>query len=377
MSYHVLTPPSRSGVPVLTAAAAVLVFAAAVALAWGFARPISVTVDGHRATVRAGLSVGDLRHGGVVRARAGALRAINGSVIALDGGNPPLVTRNGRPVALSRRVFDGDVITSRSGSDRLERAATLRVPIPFKRRVEGSGPVMHLADPGSVGVREMTRGEVSGVEMAGYVTRPAVDMVVMRSRPAPTDKLIALTFDDGPWVIQTDRILGILKNEGIHASFFMLGERAKNHPDIARRVAEGGHTIGNHTYDHRLLTVASPAVMYREIAYGLSSIRSASGVKPAWFRPPYGSIDTTVWAQTRALNMRVALWDVDSRDWSKPGVARIVANAETNVRAGSIILMHDGGGTRDQTIAALPIIIRDLKARGFVFVTLDQLASAR
>lgn len=377
MSHHVLTPPPRSGVPVLRSIAALLMFAAALSLAWGFTRPITITVNGHRTTVRAGLSVVDLYQGGVVSVRAGALRAIDGSVIAPQGGEPPLVARNGRPVAPSQRVFDGDAITALDGDDITEGAITRSVPIPFDTRVEGKGPVMRLADPGSVGVREITTGAVSGIEIDGRIVRPAVDMLVIRTRPRPSEKLIALTFDDGPWVGQTDKILAVLKHEGVHATFFMLGSQAKNHPEIARRVAAQGHLIGNHSYSHRLLTAATPAIIRSEVSYGAASIRAASGRRPTWFRPPYGAIDGKVWAQTRASKLRVALWDVDSRDWSKPGVKKIVANAEIRVRAGSIILMHDGGGSRVQTIAALPILIKDLKARGFIFVTLDQLAEAR
>ena len=374
MSHHVLKPPPRSGVPTLQLVAAVLLFAAALALAWGLGRPIGISVDGHEIAIPARVSVAYLRSIGVVRAEAGALRAVNGSIIRMDGGDPPVVTRNGRPVSTSSRVFDGDVIVSRNGADVAEPTITVDIPIPFKSRVIGNGSVMRLENPGSVGIRSITKGKVSGFELPGRVVRSSVDMVVIRTRPTPSEKLIALTFDDGPWVGQTDRILAILKHEGIHATFFMLGGRVKAHPEIAKRVADQGNLIGNHTWSHRLLTVAAPAVVQREIAYGASTIRAATGVEPTWFRPPYGSIDASVWAQTRALRLRVALWDVDTRDWSRPGVARIVATANAHARSGAIVLMHDGGGNRDQTIAALPIMIRDLKARGFIFVTLDQLA---
>ena len=377
MSNHVLAPPPRSGVPVLQLLAAVLLFAAALALAWGLARPINISVDGRDVAIPARVSVAYLRRIGIVRVEAGALRAVNGSVIAIDGGDPALITRNGRMVSSSQRVFDGDVITSRDGTDVPEPTATVSASIPFKTRTEGTGPIMRVENPGSAGTRELTKGKLSGLEIGVHVERPAVDMLIVRARPAPKAKLVALTFDDGPWSGQTDRILAILKHEGIHATFFMLGQGAKVHPEIAQRVAAQGNLVGNHTYSHRLLTAATPAAIREEIAYGASAIRSATGFEPTWFRPPYGAIDPKVWTQLRELRVSVALWTVDTRDWSKPGVPRIVASVKKNVRSGSIVLMHDGGGNRDQTIAALPIIIHDLKVRGFAFVTLDQLAGAK
>ena len=100
-------------------------------------------------------------------------------------------------------------------------------------------------------------------------------------------------------------------------------------------------------------------------------------MRPTWFRPPYGAINSAVWKQVRTSRMHVALWDVDTRDWSRPGVKRIVKQRDEHTRNGSILLMHDGGANRKQTIKALPQIIRDLKKRGYTFVTIEELAAAR
>jgi len=265
------------------------------------------------------------------------------------------------------------VVMGTDGTNTVEPADVTKEPIQFDTRIEGSGTVMRLVQPGSVGVRELQTGRISGKTGEGKVLLPASDMIIMRTSPRPSEKLIALTFDDGPWPGQTNRILDILKDEGVHATFFMQGGRVKKSPGLAKRVADEGHLIGNHTLSHKRLTKEKPKEVRRQIVDGAKTIRSATGVQPVWFRPPYGAIDGDVWKQTRELRVKVALWDIDTRDWSRPGTSKIIRTAEKNARPGSIILMHDGGDDRRQTIAALPKIIRDLKARGFVFVTLEEL----
>ncbi len=357
--------------------AAALLAAALVALGMGFAPHIHVTVDGERFSVPSGTNVAQLSESGQLRATAGALLAVDGSVIRDAGGQAAIVMRNGVLVGPDQRLYDGDVIVGTNGTDTVEPVEVTKEPIQFETRIEGSGPVMRLSQPGSVGVREIQTGRVSGKIDGGRVLLPASDMVVRRTSPHPSEKLVALTFDDGPWPGQTDRILDILKHEGVHATFFMQGGSVKRAPALAKRVAEEGHLIGNHTLSHKLLTAEQPKEVRRQIVGGAKTIRSATGVRPVWFRPPYGAIDGDVWKQTRKLRLKVALWDVDTRDWSRPGAKRIINTAKRDARSGSIILMHDGGDDRRQTVAALPKIIRDLKAKGYVFVTLEELDSAR
>jgi len=357
--------------------AAVLLAAAVVAVGMGFAPDIHVTVDGVRFSVLSGTDVAQLSESGQLRAEEGALLAVDGTVIQSAGGQPATVIRNGVAVGPDQRLYDGDVVVGTDGTDTVEPMVASKEPIQFETKFEGTGSVMRLAQPGSVGVREIQTGRVSGKVASGKVLLPASDMIIMRTSPRPSEKLIALTFDDGPWPGQTDRILDILKREGIHATFFMQGVRVKSSPGLAKRVADEGHLIGNHTLSHKRLTKEKPIEVRRQIVGGAQTIRSATGVRPVWFRPPYGSINANVWKQTRALRLKVALWDVDTRDWSRPGMRKIITTAEKNARPGAIILMHDGGDDRRQTIAALPTIIRDLKAQGYAFVTLEELDSAR
>lgn len=382
MSTYIVKHPSHLTWPPHSAVwsmmlAALLLAAALVGVGMGFAPDINVTVDGVRFTVPSGTNVAELAEKGQLRAKPGALLAVDGSVIQPAGGQPATVSRNGVLVGSDQRLFDGDVVVGTDGTDTVEPTDATKEPIQFETRIEGTGPVMRLAQPGSVGVREVQTGRVSGKVSDGKVLLPASDMVIRRTSPRPSEKLIALTFDDGPWPGQTNKILDILKHEGVHATFFMQGGRVKKSPGLAKRVADEGHLIGNHTLSHKLLTKEKPKEVRRQIVGGAKVIRSASGVQPVWFRPPYGAINSDVWKQTRKLRLKVALWDVDTRDWSRPGTKKIIRTAEKNAKSGSIILMHDGGVDRRQTIAALPKIIRDLKAKGYVFVTLEELDSAR
>jgi len=376
VSTYLVKKPSRHSWPALYWIAVVLFAAALLAVGLGFTPKEDITIDGASVTVPAGSTVGELIESGLVASRPGALLALDGSRLAPKGGYPARVHRNGVSALADQRVYPDDVITSSHGSDRVEPSITVREPIQFETRIEGRGPVMRLAQPGSVGVREVTKGRISGVRAAEETVLPAIDMVVMRTAPRPTEKLIALTFDDGPWPGQTEKVLDILKREGVHATFFMQGGRVKRAPALAKRVVSEGNLVGNHTLSHKLLTTQTPAEVNRQIVAGADTINSASGVRPTWFRPPYGAIDGDVWKQTRALKLKVALWDIDTEDWRRPGVESIVDNVRRNARAGSIVLMHDGGTNRRQTIAALPLIIRDLKSRGFVFVTLEELDAA-
>jgi peptidoglycan-N-acetylglucosamine deacetylase len=340
-------------------------------------RPVPVTVNGAAVTLAQGTTVGSLEQSQAFVARPGRLLSVQGSVIATEGGAPATVYVNGRRAEPSRYLYRNDVVVTRNGSDTVEATVTIREPIPVKTRIKGSGPVMRLANPGAVGVRTRTVGEVSKIVVSEQVVTPAQDMVVIKTKPHPKEKLIALTFDDGPWPGQTDKILKILRHEGVRATFFMLGVRVKLAPKLARQVAEDGHQVGNHSLGHRLLTKSKPKEIKRQIKGGADVIYKATGVLPTWFRPPYGAIDKKVWKQVRTQRVHVALWTIDTRDWSHPGVKHIVNTSVKNARSGSILLMHDGGVNRKQTIKALPQVIRKLKKRGFVFVTVEELAAAR
>jgi peptidoglycan-N-acetylglucosamine deacetylase len=180
-------------------------------------------------------------------------------------------------------------------------------------------------------------------------------------------KVIALTIDDGPSPVYTPQILGILERYRVTASFSMIGESVAYHPAIARDVADAGHVIVNHTWDHADLAWLGAAATRAEISRASDAIYGATGKRPGMFRAPYGVWPRTALECCASEGLTPLGWSVDPRDWSRPGVREIVAIIMRNTRAGSIILEHDGGGDRSQTVAALKTVIPRLLDEGYRF----------
>ena len=181
---------------------------------------------------------------------------------------------------------------------------------------------------------------------------------------------IALTFDDGPHPGFTLPILQILKQNNIHATFFVVGEKAEEYPDLIRAEAAAGNGIGNHTYDHVSLVKIPPDYVATEIKACGDVIQSITGKTPALFRPPGGEYNPDVARQAEALGYRMILYSDDPGDYAEPGTQLIETRTLDTISDGGIILLHDGS---QQTLAILPQLIGRLKARGFRFVTVDQL----
>ncbi len=178
---------------------------------------------------------------------------------------------------------------------------------------------------------------------------------------------IALTIDDGPSPVYTPQILAILEKYQVTASFSMVGENVGYYPGVARDVAAAGHLIVNHTWDHSDLTAMSASAARTEIARATDAIVAAVGRRPEIFRAPYGAWSRPVLEYCERERLLPLDWSVDPRDWARPGVATIVRNIMKNTRTGSIILEHDGGGDRAQTVAALADVIPRLLDQGYRF----------
>jgi peptidoglycan/xylan/chitin deacetylase (PgdA/CDA1 family) len=183
---------------------------------------------------------------------------------------------------------------------------------------------------------------------------------------------IALTFDDGPGPF-TAHILALLERVRARATFFEIGREVRAYPRITARLARAGMAIGDHTEDHPPLALLTPEEQATEIDEATSAIHSAGASTPILFRPPYGSFDSATLALLRAHDMLMVLWTVDTADYAQPGVERIIYTALSGARPGAIILFHDGGGNRSQTLAALPRVIARLRQRGYRLVTVPKL----
>ena len=195
------------------------------------------------------------------------------------------------------------------------------------------------------------------------------------SRLRSSDRLVSITFDDGPNPNATPLILDVLKREGVHATFFVLGRHAERWPELVKRMADEGHQLGNHGFHHRKLHRRTPGYVRDDLTRGAEAIERASGVRPRHFRAPHGFRSPWVTPIARSLGERTIGWSLGVWDSARPGADEIVKRALDGMRAGSILLLHDGDGydadgDRTQTAAALPRIIDGLRARGFGFAVL-------
>lgn len=186
---------------------------------------------------------------------------------------------------------------------------------------------------------------------------------------------IALTFDDGPLPPYTDQILDILDRYEVTATFFCVGLNVRAYPDQVRRIRTAGHAVGNHTWSHPFLPELSRPQLGEQIERTSAMIESVSGEAPAFFRPPYGTRSPQVLQWLAEFRPTITLWDVEPFDWSMPGAETITKIVLDQARPGSIILLHDGGGDRSQTVASLPPMIEGLLRSGFSFVPIETLAS--
>lgn len=200
--------------------------------------------------------------------------------------------------------------------------------------------------------------------------------IVAGPRPAHTEAgqpVAYLTFDDGPHPSFTPAILEILSRYGATATFFVQGDYVRRFPDVVAAAARQGNDIENHTASHVWLTKVSRDEFISEVVSTDEAIHAAAGelVDPiGCLRPPYGARDERTITIAAELGKKIVMWDVDPQDWRRPGADQIAQHILAHARPGAILLMHDGGGDRKQTIAALEMVLAELTARGFVFRSL-------
>jgi peptidoglycan-N-acetylglucosamine deacetylase len=281
---------------------------------------------------------------------AGDLLAVDHSVLR-KSAYPPRVLVNGQPASATRRLSRGDRVAVSPGPNRMEPVARVAQPLAAS---QPDNPIRSL--PTGPAQAVLDRGELSG-RVVPVVFHPA------GGKPGPLP--VALTFDDGPWQHTTGQILAILTQRQAPATFFVVGRQVQRYPDLVRRELAAGMAVGSHSWSHPQPFDRLPVARIRdEITHG-RRILEPLGVRPVGFRPPGGAASTTVLAAAQGLGERTVLWSVDPADWHPDVTAdQLVQQVLAAVRPGAIVLLHDGGGDRSATVAALPAIIDGLRRLG-------------
>ena len=344
---------------VLIALAIVVVAAAGAALYFSFWREdtIAIRVRGLEETVTQGTTLVEAAERFGLRPASGDLLDVQGGVLQ-RGAFPGRLLLNSRVAPAATELEEDDRLRVVDGRSRREPTMHVFVRVPGGIT---ANPQFTLARaPGA----EIERGRLSG-KVDPDATHP--------SGPWRTPKAVALTFDDGPSP-DTRRILAVLKRLHVRATFFVVGRLAERYPKLVRRELAAGMGVGSHSYSHPY----RPPFERLPHAEILEEIERANGILmslwrvPSLFRPPGGSFSPYVIEATGVYGERIVLWSVDPRDWKAGTSAKqIVRRVLGAVRPGSIVLLHDGGGDRSQTVKALPEIVRGIRAKGLKLVLIE------
>ncbi|MBD2871702.1 N-acetylmuramoyl-L-alanine amidase [Paenibacillus arenilitoris] len=210
----------------------------------------------------------------------------------------------------------------------------------------------------------------------GKAEEPAIENKIYYNGQASDGKRTALTFDDGPDDVVTPRILDILKENKIKATFFMLGSQAAAHPEVVRRIVDEGHAIGNHSWSHPRFNDITMEEARKQINDTQQKLEEIAGVRPSLFRPPYGALDEEKEELVYEMKLAIVNWSVDTMDWSGLSAPDILELVREQIWPGGIILQHSSGGKDHElsnTIEALKQIIPELSEQGYSFVTVPEL----
>jgi peptidoglycan/xylan/chitin deacetylase (PgdA/CDA1 family) len=265
----------------------------------------------------------------------------------LPGNHQPgEVLVDGVPAAEDTVVVPGAVLTVVPGADVTEPLRVVTEPV---LPTAGAASLFVGGRPGAARV-------VQGVFSGETVSRRVLSKPVRGRLVAP--KALALTFDDGPDPRWTPQVLRWLAGYHVHATFCLVGTHVAAHPELVRAIVRGGHALCNHTWSHDEDLGRKPAWLIRaEIMRTQQAIYAAAGVKPRLFRAPGGRWTSALVAEARAQGLTPLRWDVDPRDWARPGALRIFNRVMATARAGDVILLHDGYGNRSQTVWALRALL--------------------
>ena len=376
----------RGPLPIILAAVALVAVGVGIYLV---ANPpiYSVTVNGAEQTVNTGTTVEQCIEKGFASPAAGNLIAVDGSIAQQGGGTAYTATVNGNEVDGSYAVKKGDDVQISDGADvdeeyteTTEAVAHGTSGTDYSTLSSYYGGSIHVYSAGEDGEKTVKTGKVSGKTIEEVTKQPVDAGYNAYVANVGDEKVIALTFDDGPWPTTTSEILDILKENGAHATFFQIGNQIANMPDIEKRIVEEGNQVGTHTWDHASgsgqgvnLTYMTADEQREEITKGFNAIEETLGTSVTHImRAPGGNYYGSLIDNLKDLVTAEIGWDLDTEDWSRPG-ASAIEQVILSVKPGQVILMHDGGGDRSQTVEALRNALPQLTAQGYKCVTIDEL----
>ncbi|MDO4537654.1 MAG: polysaccharide deacetylase family protein [Coriobacteriales bacterium] len=382
-------PPRRKSRAPLIITLLLLCAIAIAAVVFIFIYPIyyNVSVNGLSHGVFRGATIQTVLDQGYADPKPGNLLAIDGALLTEMGGDKFSATINGNTTNdASTPLNKDDVVVISDGQDATEDVEVTEEVIPHGDSSASTDAAtyyagsLHVNSPGQDGKRTTRTGKISGKTIVED-TVPAIDSGyrVYTANTGDT-KAVALTFDDGPWGESTNAILDVFEQYGAKATFFTIGNQIANYPDNVKRAVSLGCDVLTHSYDHAEgsgqgvnLTYMSPEEQVNEIVKGYEAISAVTGTEPPHvIRAPggnyYGDMIATL---APYVNAEIG-WDVDTEDWRRPGSAAIV-EAALSAQPGQVVLMHDGGGDRSQTVEAVRQIVPALIERGYQLVTVSEL----
>ena len=351
-------------------------------------RDVTVSINGIDKQVTIGTTIEKLIHDGYAYPKPGDLIAVDGTVAKTNCGSRFDAKIDGKKAEGDSAITaDTKTVSIKDGSD---------IDEPYTERTEPISPdasaqpeptanayytaPIHIYRFPSDGEKIVKTGKVSGKTVETVTKQPVSEGVDAVHADTNGEKVVALTFDDGPWPGSTSQILDILKENDAHATFFQIGKQVPALADIEKRIVEEGNQVATHTYDHAAgsgqgvnLTYMTKDEQRTEVTKGFDAIESTLGKKIHHvMRAPggnyYGSLPKNL---SDIVDVEVG-WSIDTEDWRRLG-SSVIEQRILKAKPGSVILMHDGGGNRSQTIEALRNALPKLKAQGYKFVTIDEL----
>lgn len=344
---------------------------------------IDITLNGEEVTVSGDeRTLEGILDNNLVTVNPGDYVAVDASVMRAGEGNRATITVNDETVTdFTQRLRGGETVAITDGADITEPYTDSNEQvIPYTTEARGVGALHVYTVKGEDGTKVTRTGNESGISVDMTSKEPVTEVLQYYNADTHGDKVVAITIDDGPWDSNTETILNILKDNDAHATFYTIGDQIAGHAEIVKRAHDEGNEIGTHTWDHAAgsgqgvsLNLMSTSERIDEVNKGNQAIQDATGAPGSkYFRAPGGNFNTEVAHDLSSLVSGEIGWNIDTLDWKRPGTETIAERIKS-AKPGEVILMHDGGGDRSQTVAALQEAIPYLKSQGYELITVTEL----